>query len=184
MKQLYMLKTKRHGIFLALLLLMALPMAAQQVNERFIVNGLYYSVLDVTEHTVKVLPYTNYLQLTDEADDVTPAYAGKLSGILDLSQPVSYHGANWRVTEIDERAFQLENITEVKLPDGMTRIGNKAFFKTASLTTINFPASLKAIELEAFYESGLTEVNIPGSTAIGCDAFSHASTWRNCPFQM
>lgn len=171
MKQLYMLKTKRHGIFLALLLLMALPMAAQQVNERFIVNGLYYSVLDVTEHTVKVLPYTNYLQLTDEADDVTPAYAGKLSGILDLSQPVSYHGANWRVTEIDERAFQLENITEVKLPDGMTRIGNKAFFKTASLTTINFPASLKAIELEAFYESGLTEVNIPGSTAIGCDAF-------------
>ena len=171
MKQHYMLKTKRRGIFLALLLLMALPMVAQTVNERFEVGGLRYSVLDATKHTVKVLPIANYLQLDDEADDVTPAYAGKLSGILDLSQPVSYKGANWMVTEIDERAFQLEKITEVILPDGITKIGYKAFYKTKSLKKINFPESLKIIENQAFYESVLTAVDIPGQTAIGARAF-------------
>ncbi len=171
MKQLYMLKTKRRGIFLALLLLMVLPMAAQQVNERFKVGGLDYQILDATNHTVKVLPYANYLQLTEDYRDKTPAYEGKLSGILDLSQPVSYHGANWMVTEIGERAFQLENITEVKLPEGITKIGYKAFYKTKSLQKINFPKSLKAIEYQAFYWTGLTEVNIPGATAIGNAAF-------------
>ena len=170
-----MLKTKRRGTFRTLLLLMLLvmtmPMAAQQVNERFEVGGLLYSVLDATKHTVKVIPVANFLQLDDEADKSTPGYLGKLSGLIDLTQPVMYNNINWKVTEIDERAFLLENITEVKLPEGMTRIGAHAFYKTTSLSKINFPASLKAIELEAFYESGLTEVNIPGSTAIGCDAF-------------
>ena len=170
-----MLKTKRRGTFRTLLLLMLLvmtmPMAAQQVNERFEVGGLLYSVLDATKHTVKVIPVANYLQLDVEADKSTPGYLGKLSGLIDLTQPVMYNNINWKVTEIDERAFQLENITVVKLPEGMTRIGAHAFYKTTSLSKINFPASLKAIELEAFYESGLTEVNIPGSTAIGCDAF-------------
>lgn len=171
MKQLYMLKTKRHGIFLALLLLMAMPMAAQQVNEQFKVGGLLYSVLDVTKHTIKVLPKANYLQLTDEADDVTSAYDGKLSGVIDLSQPVSYKGKSWMVTEIGERAFQLEKITEVKLPDGITKIGYKAFFKMPLLTTINFPTSLKIIESQAFYGGVLTAVDIPGQTAIGSRAF-------------
>lgn len=172
MKQLYILKTKRRSIFLVLLLMMTLPMVAQTVDERFKVGGLMYSVLDATKHTLKVLPEANYLQLTDEADNVTPAYAGKLSGLIDLTQPIMYNNINWKVTEIDDRAFNLEkNITEVRLPDGTTRIGKSAFYKTTSLSKINFPASLKAIEQYAFYESGLTEVNIPGSTAIGYQAF-------------
>lgn len=171
MKQLYMLKTKRRGIFLALLMLMAMPMAAQQVNERFEVGGLLYSVLDVTKHTIKVLPKAIYLQLTDEADDVTPAYNGKLSGVIDLSQPIPYKGQSWMVTEIGERAFQLEEITKVILPDGITKIGYKAFFKMPLLTTINFPASLKIIESKAFYGGVLTAVDIPSQTAIGSRAF-------------
>lgn len=171
MKQLYMLKTKRRGIFLALLLLMALPMAAQQVNERFYVGGLQYSVLDPTKHTIKVLPKAIYLQLTDEADDATPAYLGELSGVIDLSQPIPYKGKSWMVTEIDERAFQLEKITKVILPDGITKIGYKAFFKMPLLTTINFPASLKIIESKAFYGGVLTAVDIPSQTAIGSRAF-------------
>ena len=171
MKQLYMLKTKRRGIFLALLLLMALPMAAQQVNERFYVGGLQYSVLDPTKHTIKVLPKAIYLQLTDEADDVTPAYNGKLSGVIDLSQPIPYKGQSWMVTEIGERAFQLEEITKVILPDGITKIGYKAFFKMPLLTTINFPTSLKIIESKAFYGGVLTAVDIPSQTAIGSRVF-------------
>lgn len=170
-----MLTTKRHGTFsillLMLLLVMTMPMAAQTIDTHFYYGNLRYQVLDATKHTVKVIPVANYLQLDDEADKSTPGYLGKLSGLIDLTQPVMYNNINWKVTEIDARAFQLEPITEVILPDGMTRIGADAFYKTTSLSKINFPASLKAIELEAFYESGLTEVDIPGSTAIGCDAF-------------
>ena len=173
MKQLYLLKTKRRDIFLALLLLMALPMAAQTAGNKFKVDGLNYIVLDAAKLTLKVLPETNYKQYTDTEGDAYSAYNGTLSGILDLTKPVSYNGKNWKVTEIGKRAFQLENITEVKLPDGMTRIGYKAFYKTASLTTIKFPASLNYIENSAFSESGLTdEVAIPGNnTYIGANAF-------------
>lgn len=172
MKQIYLLKTKRLGIFLALLLLMALPMAGQTVGEKFKVDGLNYIVLNATKLTLKVLPETNYSQDSDTEADAYSSY-GSLTGILDLSQPVSYNGKSWTVTEIGERAFQLENITEVKLPDGMTRIGYKAFYKTASLTTINFPASLNYIENSAFSASGLTgAVAIPGNnTYIGANAF-------------
>ncbi|PVX57488.1 leucine rich repeat (LRR) protein [Hallella colorans] len=172
MKQIYLLKTKRRGIFLALLLLMALPMAAQTAGNKFKVDGLNYIVLDAAKLTLKVLPETNYKQYTDTEGDAYSAYNGTLSGILDLTKPVSYNGKNWKVTEIGKRAFQLENITEVKLPDGMTRIGYKAFYKTASLTTIKFPSSLTVIETSAFSASGLTgTVTFPDNTFIGANAF-------------
>ena len=173
MKQLfYLLKTKRRGIFLALLLLMALPMAAQTAGNKFKVDGLNYIVLDAAKLTLKVLPETNYKQYTDTEGDAYSAYNGTLSGILDLTKPVSYNGKNWKVTEIGKRAFQLENITEVKLPDGMTRIGYKAFYKTASLTTINFPSSLTVIETSAFSGSGLTgTLTFPDNMFIGANAF-------------
>ena len=172
MKQLYLLKTKRRDIFLALLLLMALPMVAQTAGNTFKVDGLKYIVLDAAERTLKVLPETNYKQYTDTEGDAYSAYNGTLSGILDLTKPVSYNGKNWKMTEIGKRAFQLENITEVKLPDGMTRIGYKAFYKTASLTTIKFPSSLTVIETSAFSASGLTgTVTFPDNTFIGANAF-------------
>lgn len=171
-----MLTTKCRGtlrtLLLMLLVVMTMPMTAQQKDTKFHVGQLIYIVLDATKHTVKVTYEANYLQLDDDYDKKTPAYGGKLSGVIDLTQPIMYNNINWTLTEIDERAFNLEkNITEVRLPDGVTRIRANAFCKTTSLAKINFPASLKAIEQEAFYESGLTEVDIPGSTAIGYDAF-------------
>lgn len=105
MKQLYLLKTKRRDIFLALLLLMALPMAAQTAGNKFKVDGLNYIVLDAAKLTLKVLPETNYKQYTDTEGDAYSAYNGTLSGILDLTKPVSYNGKNWKVTEIGKRAF-------------------------------------------------------------------------------
>ena len=171
MKQLNTLKTKRRGIFLALLLLMAMPMVAQTAGNTFNVGGLNYMVLDAAKLTLKVLSGRSYAQYSDTQADTYSSY-GSLTGTLDLTKPVSYNGKNWKVTEIGERAFQLENIKEVKLPEGMTRIGYKAFFKTALLTKINFPASLNYIENGALSESGLNgAVTIPDNTFIGAEAF-------------
>lgn len=170
-----MLTTKCYStlrtLLLMLLVVMTMPMAAQKAGWRFDVGALRYEVLNETNHTVKVIPKENYLQTSEDYRDSKPGYFGQLRGVIDLTKPIMYNNINWKLTEIDERAFQLENITEVKLPDGVTRIGATAFYKTTSLRKINFPASLKAIEARAFTESGLTEVNIPGSTAIGHNAF-------------
>lgn len=171
MKQLYRLKTKRRGMFLVLLLMMTLPMVAQRAVDEFEAGGLVYKVLDATKQTISVESKRKFTQETEGAGNNEYAYDNQLSGTLDFTKPVIHEGKEWRVTEIGERALQRENITEVKLPEGITKIGYKAFFKTKSLQKINFPQSLKAIEQQAFRGSGLTEVNIPGATAIGNAAF-------------
>lgn len=171
MKQRYMLKTKRRGIFLVLYLMMTLPMVAQNAGDEFEFDGLHYSILDATKQTIRVEPKRKFIQDTEGAGNKEYAYENTLSGILDFTKPVIYKDKEWRVTEIGERALQRENITGVKLPEGITKIGYKAFYMTKSLQKINFPKSLKAIECEAFRGSGLTEVNIPGATAIGNAAF-------------
>ena len=171
MKQLYMLKTKRRGMFLVLLLMTTLPMVAQGAVEKFEAGGLVYKVLDATKQTISVEPQTDFSKYDPAAGDNHPAYDNQLSATLDFTKPVTYKNKKWTVTEIGERALQRVNITEVILPEGITKIGYKAFFKTKSLKIIKFPKSLKAIEQQAFYGSGLTEVNIPGATAIGNAAF-------------
>ena len=171
MKQRYMLKTKRRGIFLVLFLMMTLPMVAQNAGDEFEFDGLHYSILDATKQTIRVVSKRKFKQDTEGTENKEYAYENTLSGILDFTKPVIYKDKGWRVTEIGERALQRENITEVILPDGITKIGYKAFFQTKSLQKINFPESLKAIEQQAFYGSGLTKVNIPGATAIGNAAF-------------
>lgn len=170
MKQRYMLKTKRRGIFLVLFLMMTLPMVAQNAGEYFEEGGLKYRILDATKQTISVEPQTDFSK-DPAAGDKQLAYDNQLSGTLDFTKPVNHAGKQWTVTEIGERALQRENITEVILPDGITKIGHKAFFQTKLLQKINFPKSLKAIEQQAFRGSGLTEVNIPGATAIGNAAF-------------
>lgn len=170
MKQRYMLKTKRRSIFLVLLLMMTLPMVAQNAVEYFEEGGLKYRILDATKQTISVEPQTDFSK-DPAAGDKQLAYDNQLSGTLDFTKPVNHAGKQWTVTEIGERALQRENITEVILPDGITKIGHKAFFQTKLLQKINFPKSLKAIEQQAFRGSGLTEVNIPGATAIGNAAF-------------
>ncbi len=166
-----MLKTKRRGIFLVLFLMMTLPMVAQNAGDEFEFDGLHYSILDATKQTIRVVSKRKFKQDTEGTENKEYAYENTLSGILDFTKPVIYKDKGWRVTEIGERALQRENITEVKLPEGITKIGYKAFFQTKSLQKINFPKSLRAIEQQAFYGSGLTKVNIPGATAIGNAAF-------------
>ena len=65
------------------------------------------------------------------------------------------------------------NATVVTLPEGVTNIGNKAFYKCSSLTAITLPESVTSIGNSAFsYCSSLTSINIPkGVTNIGNSAF-------------
>ena len=69
------------------------------------------------------------------------------------------------------------SIKRVIIGDGVTEIGNGAFRKCRSLTSVTIPNSVTTIESSAFEScSSLTTVTIPNSvTTIGDNAFSGCS---------
>ena len=91
---------------------------------------------------------------------------------FDITQVVLPDG----LTTIGNYAFYLSiNLTSVDIPEGVTTIGNYAFFYTG-LTSVVFPESVTTIGENAFSYTGLTSVVFPESvTTIGENAFSGCS---------
>ena len=71
-----------------------------------------------------------------------------------------------------------ESITEVMIEDGVTSIGDYAFYSCSSLTSVTIPGSVIIIGSNAFRScSSLTPITIPDSvTAIGNYAFQYCSS--------
>ena len=67
----------------------------------------------------------------------------------------------------------LKDIKQVSLPDGLTSIGECAFFYCTNLTSVAIPESVTSIKEQAFYHcEALTSITIPESvTSIGVGAF-------------
>ena len=67
------------------------------------------------------------------------------------------------VTEIGDKTFDGNgDLTSITLPEGLKKIGYRAFAAT-NFTTIRLPQSLESIGEQAFYNSSITSVNIPGN---------------------
>ena len=79
-----------------------------------------------------------------------------------------------KVTEIGDYAFSQVNITEITIPNSVTRIGRSAFNSCNNLTEVIIPDSVTYIGEWAFtFCQNLTEITIPNSvTRIGYEAFS------------
>ena len=74
------------------------------------------------------------------------------------------------VTSIGDWAFYLcDNLTSITIPSSVTSIGNYAFKECSSLTSITIPSGVTSIEDGVFCEcSSLTSITIPsGVTSIG-----------------
>jgi hypothetical protein len=71
-----------------------------------------------------------------------------------------------------------DGVTEVVIPEGVTSIGDSAFYFCSSLTSITIPDGVTSIGESAFWGcSSLTSVNIPDSvTSIENIAFSHCTS--------
>ncbi len=69
-------------------------------------------------------------------------------------------------------------VTDLKIPNGVTSIGEYAFYDCSSLTSIEIPDSVTSIGSSAFYGcSSLTSIEIPDSvTSIGGGAFKGCSS--------
>ena len=127
---------------------------------------------------------------------------------ITIPDKVNYNGKDWTVTAIGSNAFINERrIRKMVLPKTIEAIEDAAFYQ-CSVTLLNFPTGLKYIGWGAFYKSNLapfylkeykgrnptkkgtwerktdkTSVDIPGSTAIGPQAFegSFSTSEFKCP---
>lgn len=70
-----------------------------------------------------------------------------------------------------------KEVNDLVIPEGVTDISDKAFYRCESLTSVTMPKSLRSIGKNAFYEcSNLASVIIPnGLTSIGKLAFTNCS---------
>ena len=100
------------------------------------------------------------------------------NGWLDYSKFTKLTIGNG-VTSIGNYAFyECSSLTSVTIPDGVTKIGRDAFSSCTSLTRVTIGNSVTSIGNYAFYEcSSLTSITIPDSvTSIGSDAFSRCTS--------
>ena len=75
------------------------------------------------------------------------------------------------VEDICEGAFEGSDVIEVTLPEGLIKIGKRAFADCESLEKINFPSTLRIISDEAFSGCTSLDVDLPENIKVGADAF-------------
>ena len=91
-------------------------------------------------------------------------------GDIIIPETVVFKEVAYRVTSIGEYAFyRCYSLTSIVIPDGVTRIGANAFLWCSSLTSIVIPDGVTSIGEMAFFEcKSLTSIVIPDSvTSIG-----------------
>lgn len=142
-------------------------------------NGTYSPVNDFEYRYVQRLggiEITKYLG-NDEVVNIPAEIEGKPVVIVSGFSKTNVKSVTIPdgVTEIGNEAFYwCKELTTVEIPDSVTRIGQRAFTQCEKLQNVRIPDGVTKIETAAFgYCIELTSINIPnGVTSIGNYAFS------------
>lgn len=122
-------------------------------------NQAEYDIWDKNDDPVSDIP-----DLSDLYDGNVLLYAKEIEFRISNGTLVKFNNVN--------------NVSEVTIPDRVTSIGDGAFFDCTELTSVTLGNSVTSIENAAFYGcSGLTSITIPDRVkSIGGHAFSHCSS--------
>lgn len=100
----------------------------------FVVNGIYYKIVDLLELTCKV-SYDN------------PYYNSYFQEEISIPETVEYNGRTFTVIGIDDNAFNgSSNLTSISLPQSIQFIGQNAFDGCTSLNQIELPNTISMVE--------------------------------------
>ena len=107
----------------------------------------------------------------------TPWYASR----ADITSIVVTEG----VTKIGDYAFYgYSNLASVQIPDSLESIGNYAFKNCGKLSEITLPEKVSAIGESAFYGCGLAEIAIPSNVTVIADySFARNTELKNITFE-
>ncbi len=112
--------------------------------------------------------------VSDSTVEVTKESSYRNHDSITIPEKVRIGGNVYTVTSIGEWAFsRCSSLTSIKIPEGVTSIGKQAFSECEKLTSIKIPEGVKSIGDHAFEGCyNLTSINIPKSvTNIGDLAF-------------
>lgn len=106
--------------------------------------------------------------------------SGELEIIENGTHDVTaYASVNVNVPTGDEdiNAFIDRSITEVNIPEGVTKIGDFAFRSCTNLKSVTLPSTLKTIGSNAFYSTKITTLDVPnGVTKINSNAYTSCTS--------
>jgi hypothetical protein len=93
-------------------------------------------------------------------------------GVCIIPETVNFEGDNYAVTAIAEGAFSYSKVTDVVIPNSVTRIGEEAFLGCADLINVTLPLDLQEISRECFAQTSIVSIAIPeGVKKVGYAAF-------------
>lgn len=110
-------------------------------------------------------PMANYDGSSDDSrapwyekiQNITRLIVGE--GVTTLGDDILYYSY---FDSNNEYHYFYSNLCEVKLPDGLTYIGKRAFCESPDLTEVKIPSTVTKIEQSAFSEcTGLKEIELP-----------------------
>lgn len=82
------------------------------------------------------------------------------SGTVTVPSKVTIDSKTYEVKSIGDEAFlDCEEVTAIKISEGITSIGNRAFKNCTSLTQIDIPSTLISCQYDAFDGCGKIKVN-------------------------
>lgn len=133
----------------------------------FEANSLFYNITSEENNTCEITSHIDRISLKN-------VYSGK----IDIPSSVEYNSKTYKVTGIDEGAFNYARVSSVTIPESIDTIGARAFAHCAKLLALDIPQSVKYIGVGAFSDcTGLTSMVLPEnlniiSASLFCDCSS------------